>query len=105
MPQKCHTKETSYEELLKAFSSIHNPTTKNRQGFDYGAQYRSAIFYHTPQQQEIARKSMEELEKSKRFKNNNRIVTEIVPATTFYKAEDYHQKYYQNRGGGGSCYL
>ena len=96
--------EVLYEELLKVFWSIHNPTTKNRQGFDYGTQYRSAIFYYTPQQEVIARKSMEELEKSKRFKNK-RIVTEIVPATTFYKAEEYHQKYYQNRGGGSSCYL
>jgi len=95
--------EISYEELLKVFWSIHNPTTKDRQGFDYGTQYRSAIFYHTPQQEQIARKSMEELENSKRFKNK-RIVTEIEPVTTFYKAEEYHQKYYQNRGGG-SCYL
>jgi peptide-methionine (S)-S-oxide reductase len=97
------SKEVSYEELLKVFWSIHNPTTKNRQGFDYGTQYRSAIFYHTPQQEEIARKSMEELEKSERFKNK-RIMTEIVPATTFYKAEEYHQKYYQKKGGG-SCYF
>jgi peptide-methionine (S)-S-oxide reductase len=96
-------KEISYEELLEVFWSIHNPTTKNRQGFDHGTQYRSAIFYHTPQQEEIARKSKEELEKSGRFKNK-RIVTEIVPAATFYEAEDYHQKYYQKRGGG-SCYL
>ncbi len=96
-------KEVSYEDLLKVFWSIHNPTTKNRQGFDYGTQYRSAIFYHTPQQEEIARKSKEELEKSERFKNK-RIVTEIIPAATFYKAEEYHQKYYQKRGGG-SCYL
>jgi peptide-methionine (S)-S-oxide reductase len=99
-------KEVSYEDLLEAFWSIHNPTTKNRQGFDYGTQYRSAIFYHISQQEEMARKSKEELEKSGRLKNK-RIVTEIVPAsTTFYKAEEYHQKYYQKKGGGGgSCYL
>src|SRR5215212_9232287 len=84
-------------------SGQFNPTTKNRQGFDYGTQYRSAIFYHTPQQEEIARKSKEELEMSGRFKNK-RIVTEIVPASTFYKAEEYHQKYYQKKGGGGRCY-
>jgi peptide-methionine (S)-S-oxide reductase len=96
-------KDISYEELLKVFWSIHNPTTKNRQGFDYGTQYRSAIFYHTSQQEEIARKSKEELERSGRFKNK-RIVTEIIPAATFYKAEEHHQKYYQKRGGG-SCYL
>ena len=96
-------KEVSYENLLKTFWSIHNPTTKNRQGLDYGTQYRSAIFYHTPEQEEIAKKSKEELERSGRF-NNKRIVTEIVPASAFYKAEEYHQKYYQKKGGG-SCYF
>jgi peptide-methionine (S)-S-oxide reductase len=94
--------EVSYEDLLEVFWSIHNPTTKNRQGFDYGIQYRSVIFYHTPEQELSARRSLEELEKSGRFRN--RIVTEIVPAATFYKAEEYHQKYYQKKGGG-SCYF
>jgi peptide-methionine (S)-S-oxide reductase len=96
-------KEVSYDDLLEVFWSVHNPTTKNRRGFDYGTQYRSAIFYHTPQQEEIARKSKEELEKSGRF-NNKRIVTEIVPASIFYRAEEYHQKFYQKKGGG-RCYL
>jgi peptide-methionine (S)-S-oxide reductase len=94
--------EVSYEDLLEVFWSIHNPTTKNRQGFDYGIQYRSVIFYHTPDQELSARSSIEELEKSGRFRN--RIVTEIVPAATFYKAEEYHQKYYEKKGGG-SCYF
>jgi peptide-methionine (S)-S-oxide reductase len=94
--------EVSYEDLLEVFWSIHNPTTKNRQGFDYGFQYRSVIFYHTPEQELSARRSIEELEKSGRFRN--RIVTEIVPADTFYKAEEYHQKYYEKKGGG-SCYF
>jgi peptide-methionine (S)-S-oxide reductase len=94
--------EVTYEELLKVFWSIHNPTTKNRQGPDVGSQYRSVIFYHTPEQELSARRSIEELEKSRRF--SNRIVTEIVPASTFYKAEEYHQKYYQKRGGS-SCYF
>ena len=94
--------EVSYEDLLEVFWSIHNPTTKNRQGFDYGIQYRSVIFYHTPDQKLYARRSIEELEKSGRFRN--RIVTEIVPAATFYKAEEYHQKYYEKKGGG-SCYF
>jgi len=94
--------EVSYEDLLEVFWSIHNPTTKNRQGFDYGIQYRSVIFYHTPEQELSARRSIEELEKSGRFRN--RIVTEIVPAATFYKGEEYHQKYYEKKGGG-SCYF
>jgi peptide-methionine (S)-S-oxide reductase len=94
--------EVSYEDLLEVFWSIHNPTTKNRQGFDYGIQYRSVIFYHTPEQELSARRSIEELEKSGRF--SNRIVTEIVPAATFYKAEEYHQKYYEKKGSG-SCYF
>ena len=94
--------EVTYEELLKIFWSIHNPTTKNRQGPDVGSQYRSVIFYHTPEQELSARRSIEELEKSGRFSNS--IVTEIVPASTFYKAEQYHQKYYEKKGGG-SCYF
>jgi peptide-methionine (S)-S-oxide reductase len=97
-------KEVSYQDLLVLFWSIHNPTTRNRQGFDYGSQYRSAIFYHTPEQEEVASKSKEELEKSGRFKNK-KIVTEIIPASTFYKAEEYHQKHYQKKGGGGKCYF
>lgn len=98
---KYDPKEVSYEELLDLFWSIHNPTTKNRQGPDIGSQYRSIIFYHTPEQESIAKKSKQELDASNKFQN--KIVTEIVPATTFYQAEDYHQKYYQ-KIGGGSCY-
>lgn len=98
---KYDPKEISYEELLDLFWSIHNPTTKNRQGPDIGSQYRSIIFYHTPEQESIAKKSKQELDASNKFQN--KIVTEIVPASTFYPAEDYHQKYYQ-KIGGGSCY-
>ena len=98
---KYDPKEVSYEELLDLFWSIHNPTTKNRQGPDIGSQYRSIIFYHTPEQERIAKKSKQELDDSNKFQN--KIVTEIVPASTFYPAEDYHQKYYQ-KIGGGSCY-
>lgn len=94
--------EASYEQLLDVFWSIHDPTTKNRQGPDIGAQYRSMICYHTPEQETLAKKSKDKLEKSGKFKN--KIVTEIVPASAFYKAEEYHQKYYQ-KIGGGSCYL
>jgi len=98
---KYDPKEISYEELLDLFWSIHNPTTKNRQGPDIGSQYRSTIFYHTPEQERIAKKSKQELDDSNKFQN--KIVTEIEPASTFYPAEDFHQKYYQNIGGG-SCY-
>ncbi len=94
-------KEVSYERLLDIFWSIHNPTTKNRQGPDIGSQYRSMICYHTTEQEALAKKSKENLEKSGKFKNG--IVTEIVPVSKFYRAEEYHQKYYQKRGGG-SCY-
>jgi len=75
----------------------------NRQGPDVGSQYRSMIAYHNQEQELVAKKSKENLERSGRF-NGRTIVTEIVPATTFYKAEEYHQKYYQKTGGGGSCY-
>jgi peptide-methionine (S)-S-oxide reductase len=95
--------KVSYERLLGTFWSIHNPTTKNRQGPDVGSQYRSMIAYHNQEQELVAKKSKENLERSGRF-NGRTIVTEIVPATTFYKAEEYHQKYYQKTGGGGSCY-
>lgn len=87
--------KVSYKELLNAFWSMHDPTTLNRQGLDVGTQYRSVIFFHTPNQEKLARKSKEEFEKSERFKN--KIVTEIVPAPTFWKAEEYHQNYYQKK--------
>jgi peptide-methionine (S)-S-oxide reductase len=96
--------EVSYEDLLGVFWSIHNPTTKNRQGPDVGSQYRSMIAYHTPEQELAAKKSNEDLESSGKL-NGRRIVTEIVTASPFYKAEQYHQKYYQRRGGSGSCYI
>lgn len=96
--------EVSYEDLLGVFWSIHNPTTKNRQGPDVGSQYRSMIAYHTPEQELAAKKSKEDLESSGKL-NGRRIVTEIVTASPFYKAEQYHQKYYQRRRGSGSCYI
>ena len=94
--------EVSYEQLLDVFWSIHDPTTKNRQGPDIGSQYRSMIAYHTQEQELLAKKSKADLEKSGQLREGT-IVTEIVPASIFYQAEDYHQKYYQKRGGG-SCY-
>jgi peptide-methionine (S)-S-oxide reductase len=95
--------EVSYQYLLELFWSIHNPTTKNRQGPDIGSQYRSMIAYHTPEQELLAKQSKEDLERSGKL-NGRRIVTEIVSASPFYKAEEYHQKYYQKKGGG-SCYI
>ena len=88
--------EISFEELLDVFWSNHNPTTLNRQGPDVGIQYRSSIFYHDEKQKEIAEKSKQELEKSGKF--DNPVVTEIVPAPIFYKAEEYHQKYFKKHG-------
>jgi len=89
-------KQITYEKLLDIFWSAHDPTTLNRQGPDTGTQYRSVIFYHSPEQKAAALKSKQELEKSAGF--NASIVTEISPATEFYPAEEYHQKYYQKKG-------
>lgn len=88
----------SYEDLLDVFWSIHDPTTPNRQGPDIGSQYRSAIFYHDEGQKEAAEKSKAALDASSRF--TRPVVTEIVPASTFYRAEEYHQQYNQKRGLG-----
>jgi peptide-methionine (S)-S-oxide reductase len=79
---------------------MHDPTTLNRQGPDVGTQYRSAAFYHTPAQEAAARASKEELDRSGRYRSP--IVTEITPATKFYRAEEYHQRYLEKRGLG-SC--
>jgi len=84
--------QISYRELLEIFFSIHDPTTLNRQGADVGTQYRSAIFYHSEEQRQIAEQLVRELTEQKVFRDP--IVTEIVPATTFYPAEDYHQEYF-----------
>ncbi|MDO6592732.1 peptide-methionine (S)-S-oxide reductase MsrA [Neptuniibacter sp. 1_MG-2023] len=91
--------ETSYEELLNAFWSAHNPTTLNRQGPDIGTQYRSAIFYHNEEQKRFAELSKEKLDNSGLLPS--KIVTAIVPAETFWPAEEYHQKYLEKRGMGG----
>ncbi|MGE5240687.1 MAG: peptide-methionine (S)-S-oxide reductase MsrA [Bacteroidota bacterium] len=88
--------QLSYEELLDVFWKIHDPTTPNRQGADVGSQYRSVIFCHTPAQEAAARAAKAKLEKSGRFREP--IVTEIVPAAPFYKAEDQHQRYFEKRG-------
>ncbi len=84
---------TSYEELLMIFWSNHNPTTLNSQGPDVGEQYRSAVFYHTQEQEAVAQKMKEKLQDSAMKRFGKKIVTEIKQASTFYKAEEYHQKY------------
>jgi peptide-methionine (S)-S-oxide reductase len=84
----------SYHDLLNVFWENHDPTTKNRQGPDVGAQYRSAIFFHSPEQEAEAKRSREEAQKN--FKRP--IVTEIVPAGDFWRAEEYHQQYLEKRG-------
>ncbi|MGE5106538.1 MAG: peptide-methionine (S)-S-oxide reductase MsrA [Sphingobacteriales bacterium] len=93
----------SYDELLEAFWQVHDPTTLNRQGNDVGTQYRSAIFYHNEEQKQKAEKYKDELDKSGAW--SNPIVTEIVPAQAFYKAEDYHQNYYNENGSQPYCYF
>ena len=86
----------SYDDLLDVFWMKHNPTTKNRQGLDIGSQYRSAIFFHSPEQEAAAIRTRDELQEKLHWPK--KIVTEIVPATEFYEAEDYHQQYLEKRG-------
>ena len=94
--------EVSYDELLTVFWSNHNPTQRNRQGPDIGSQYRSAIFYHSPEQQAAAEKSKQTLDASGTY--DQPVATQIVPAVTFYPAEEYHQQYLEKRGQA-SCSL
>ena len=94
--------QVSYEQLLDVFWSNHDPTTRNRQGPDVGSQYRSVIFCHTPEQAAAAAASKQRLEQSGTYKRP--IVTEIVPAATFWRAEEYHQQYLEKRGMS-SCHV
>jgi peptide-methionine (S)-S-oxide reductase len=88
--------QVSYDELLNVFWQNHDPTTLNRQGPDWGTQYRSVIFYHTPEQERAARASLDQMQSSGTFRRP--IVTQIVPAAQFYRAEEYHQRYLEKRG-------
>jgi peptide-methionine (S)-S-oxide reductase len=88
--------QVAYDELLGVFWSNHNPTTLNRQGPDVGTQYRSVIFYHSPEQKSAAEVSRAKIDKSGRFPRP--VVTQIEPAPTFWRAEEYHQRYLQKRG-------
>jgi peptide-methionine (S)-S-oxide reductase len=94
--------QVSYADLLKVFWENHDPTQFNRQGPDYGKQYRTAIFFHSPEQEAAARASKDELDRSGKYKR--RIVTEITPASEFWLAEDYHQQYLEKRGMA-SCHI
>ncbi len=94
--------KVTYEKLLGLFWDNHNPTTMNRQGPDVGDQYRSVIFYYSPEQAEAAKASKLALEKSEKFKNP--VVTQIVPAEEFFRAEEYHQQYLHKRGLG-TCHI
>ena len=86
----------SFEQLLDAFFSLHDPTQMNRQGPDWGTQYRSAVFTHSDEQARLARAKIDELNASGTFRN--RIVTEVTPSTSFWNAEEYHQRYLEKRG-------
>lgn len=94
--------QVSYDALLDVFWNCHNPTTLNRQGPDVGTQYRSAILFYTPEQEAVARASKTKLQQSGRWREP--IVTEITPATEFYPAEEYHQRYFEKRGIAGHCH-
>lgn len=91
----------SYQELLDAFFGMHDPTQVNRQGPDVGDQYRSVIFFHSPEQRAAAEAMKAELDASGRFPRS--IATLIEPAPTFWRAEEYHQRYIEKRGGHGGC--
>lgn len=94
--------KVTYPQLLDAFFKMHDPTQVNRQGPDYGTQYRTAIFFHSSEQEVAARKKKEELQASGRFRAP--IATEITPAGTFWRAEEYHQRYLEKRGAA-SCHI
>jgi peptide-methionine (S)-S-oxide reductase len=95
--------QISYEKLVKVFFKTHDPTTLNRQGPDVGTQYRSAIFYHDDQQKQTAEKVKTTFDASGKFKNP--IVTEIAPAKEFWKAEDYHQDYFEKNPNHPACHI
>jgi peptide-methionine (S)-S-oxide reductase len=92
----------TYQKLLDEFFALHDPTQHNRQGPDWGSQYRSVVFYHSPEQEKTAKDTIARLTAEKRF--SKPIVTQVVPAETFWRAEEYHQKYLEKRGAV-SCHI
>jgi peptide-methionine (S)-S-oxide reductase len=94
--------KVSYQRLLDLFFELHDPTQLNRQGPDWGAQYRSVIFFHSPEQETVAKATIARLTEQKTFKKP--IVTQVVPAENFWRAEEYHQKYLEKRGAV-SCHI
>ena len=92
----------TYQQLLDEFFALHDPTQLNRQGPDWGSQYRSAVFYHSPEQEKTAQETIARLTVEKKF--SKPIVTQVVPAETFWRAEEYHQKYLEKRGQV-SCHI
>jgi peptide-methionine (S)-S-oxide reductase len=94
--------KVSYDQLLEVFWTIHDPTQVNRQGPDYGKQYRTAIFFHSPEQEAAAKKSKQALEASGKLRRP--VATEITPAGPFWRAEEYHQRYLEKRGAA-SCHI
>ncbi len=100
---KFDSSKISYEEILKYFFRLHDPTTLNQQGNDKGSQYRSAIFYQNEEQKKIAEKVKVEVDKSGKWKKP--VITQIVPFKKFFKAEDYHQDYLVKHPGGYTCHF
>src|SRR4051812_25565904 len=92
----------SYEDLVRFFFEMHDPTTLNRQGPDFGKQYRSVIFFHDPEQEKIAHKVKDELDASGKFQR--KIVTQIARAPEFWRAEEYHQRYFEKKGIAPTCH-
>jgi peptide-methionine (S)-S-oxide reductase len=95
--------KVSFQQLLELFFESHDPTTLNRQGPDVGTQYRSGVFFHSPEQEKAAEAEIEKRNASGDYAHA--VVTEVVPASTFYAAEDYHQRYFEKRGIDASCHI
>ena len=94
--------QVSYQELLNLFFDMHNPTTLNRQGPDFGSQYRSAVFWHDESQRVVTEQKISELNESGKWPDP--VVTQVAPADTFWRAEEYHQRYFE-KNGAGYCHI